>query len=128
MLNVTVAFHTVALGLPSPPSASQPRAQRNEPSSAATLWKPLPTLVKVTVSPTWMVSVDGVNVPVTLTSKCAADTGVARQSRNAEQDSAAYGAKRRRKTTRRAMARTAHARAAAKPEYIETNMMHLLWW
>jgi hypothetical protein len=72
----TVAAQLALLALPLPPrpSPSQPRAQRNEPSSATTLWNP-PLLTKVTVSLTSMVSVCGANAlfaPPTLMMNVAA--------------------------------------------------------
>src|SRR5689334_13559660 len=52
--NVTVDDHAALLGLPLPPTPSQPLAQRKDvmdPGSDVTLWKP-PLLWNVTVSPT----------------------------------------------------------------------------
>ena len=59
--NVIVTLQALAAALPLPPLPSQPFAQRNEPSLATTLWRP-PRLVKVTVPPAAIVTVDGLNV------------------------------------------------------------------
>ncbi len=59
--NVIVTLQALLAALPLPPLPSQPFAQRNEPSLASTLWKP-PRLVKVTVPPATIVTVDGLNV------------------------------------------------------------------
>src|SRR6478672_942792 len=64
--NVTVEDQAALLGLPLPPTPSQPLAHRNdvmEPGSDITLWKP-PLLWNVTVSLTAMVSVFGEKVMV----------------------------------------------------------------
>src|SRR5690349_8130600 len=81
--NVTTAFHSVLLGAPLPPLASQPFAQRNEvtaPGSEAALWNP-PPLTNVTVSPALMFNVAGENVrpfgSPTLTFQLVAQAGAA---------------------------------------------------
>src|SRR5690349_4038298 len=60
-VSVIVELQLLPLGLPLPPLPSQPFAQRNEPSSAATLCVP-PLLTNVTVSPTFALIMRGLKL------------------------------------------------------------------